>query len=256
MAKRGRKKRRNRVAVLCIALFVLLLAAGGTVFVLAKRKVIFINRWLVNEKASTIGVDISAYQADVDMEKLMEQGVAFIFMKATEGTTHRDRRFAENWENAERAGLPAGPYHFFSFNSAGATQAENFIETVGPDLHGRLLPVVDVELYGGKVSDPPAREDVVRELGVFMEAVREQYGVLPMIYTTAGVYRSYIRGAFDDCRIWIASVSMPADWSYGGEWDVWQYYNRAVLEGYSGGEKYIDMNVLNPGVSLEELTVP
>ena len=53
-----------------------------TVFVLAKKKIIFLNKWFVNEENSTIGVDISSYQADVDMQKLKEQGIEFIFIKA------------------------------------------------------------------------------------------------------------------------------------------------------------------------------
>ncbi len=256
MAGRRKKKKRAGIAVFVIAVLVLMAAASLTVFVLAKKRVIFLNEWLVDRTADTIGVDISAYQADVDMGKLKEQGVEFIFIKATEGTTHQDRRFKENWENAKNAGLPAGAYHFFSYDSPGETQAANYIAMVGPDLAGRLLPVVDVEYYGDKEKNPPAKEDVVRELAVFMEALEAQYGVKPMIYAPVDVWEKYIRGSFDECKIWISSVYTPIGLVYSGEWQVWQYFNKAVLAGYSGGEKYIDMNVLNRDTTLEELIVP
>lgn len=81
------------LAVLVIAAIVFV-----TVFVLAKQKVIFINKWFVDEKNSTVGVDVSAYQADIDMNVLKEQNVSFIYIKATEGSTGRDGRFAANWE--------------------------------------------------------------------------------------------------------------------------------------------------------------
>lgn len=255
MAGRKKKKKRGPVIFL-IALSVLITAAGFTLYILAKKRVIFLNEWLVNRETRTIGVDISAYQADVDMEKLKAQGIDFIFIKATEGTTHQDRRFAENWENAKNAGLPAGAYHFFSYRSPGETQAENFIETVGPDLSGRLLPVVDVEFYGEKAADLPAREDVVRELAVFLDALEACYGVKPMIYAPRDIWARYIDGAFDGYKIWMSSVNVPIGFAYSGRWDVWQYFNRAVLEGYSGGEKYIDMNVLNRKTTLEDLLVP
>ncbi len=255
MAGRKKKKKRGPVIFL-IALSVLIAAAGFTLYILAKKRVIFLNEWLVNRETRTIGVDISAYQADVDMEKLKAQGIDFIFIKATEGTTHQDRRFAENWENAKNAGLPAGAYHFFSYRSPGETQAENFIETVGPDLSGRLLPVVDVEFYGEKAADLPAREDVVRELAVFLDALEACYGVKPMIYAPRDIWARYIDGAFDGYKIWMSSVNVPIGFAYSGRWDVWQYFNRAVLEGYSGGEKYIDMNVLNSKTTLEDLLVP
>lgn len=257
MAGRKKKKKKRGIAALVIALAaVLAVCAILTLFVLAKKRIISVNEWLVNRETRTIGVDISAYQADVDMEKLVEQGIDFIFIKATEGTTHQDRRFAENWENAKNAGLPAGAYHFFSYRSPGETQAENFIETVGPDLSGRLLPVVDVEFYGEKAADLPAREDVVRELAVFLDALEACYGVKPMIYAPRDIWARYIDGAFDGYKIWMSSVNVPIGFAYSGRWDVWQYFNRAVLEGYSGGEKYIDMNVLNRKTTLEDLLVP
>lgn len=257
MAGRKKKKKKRGTAALVIALAaVLAVCAILTLFVLAKKRIISVNEWLVNRETRTIGVDISAYQADVDMEKLKVQGIDFIFIKATEGTTHQDRRFAENWENAKNAGLPAGAYHFFSYRSPGETQAENFIETVGPDLSGRLLPVVDVEFYGEKTADLPAREDVVRELAVFLDALEACYGVKPMIYAPRDIWARYIDGAFDGYKIWMSSVNVPIGFAYSGRWDVWQYFNRAVLEGYSGGEKYIDMNVLNRKTTLEDLLVP
>ncbi len=72
-------------------------------FILAKQKVIFINEWFVDKNNSTIGVDISSYQADVDMEKLKEQNIEFVYIKATEGSSHKDELFSVNWKNAEKA---------------------------------------------------------------------------------------------------------------------------------------------------------
>ncbi len=80
-----------------IALAIVALVVFLTVFGLAKAKVIFINEWFVNRSASTIGVDVSAYQGEVDMPKLRDQDVAFVYIKATEGSSHVDDRFAVNY---------------------------------------------------------------------------------------------------------------------------------------------------------------
>ena len=226
-----------------------------TVFGLAKKKVIFLNKWFVNENGSTIGVDISAYQADVDMAKLKEQNVAFIFIKASEGSSHQDKRFRENWKNAQEAGLPAGAYQFFSYDTPGKTQAENYISMVGGDLTGRLLPVVDVEYYGDKEKNPPAKEAVVRELTDFLNALEAQYGVKPMIYTHCDLYKKYLADSFADYKIWMSSLYTPLKWNYRGDWYIWQYLNRGELEGYTGGEKYIDLNILNKDKDLNDLFV-
>ena len=238
-----------------IAVILILLVVFAAVFGLAKAKKLFINKWFVNEKTSTIGVDLSSYQADVDMNALKAQGIAFVYIKATEGSTHRDERFPENWAHAREAGLPSGAYHFFSYDSPGATQAENFIGTVGPALTGRLLPVVDVEYYGDKEENPPRKEDVVRELSVFLDALEAQYGVKPMIYTRSDIYKTYLAGTFDSYPFWISSLYTPLSWNYHGDWYLWQYLNRGVLEGYEGGEQYIDLNVLNKEKNLEQLIV-
>lgn len=238
-----------------IAVILILLVVFFAVFGLAKAKKVFINKWFVNEKQSTIGVDLSSYQADVDMNALKAQGIAFVYIKATEGSTHRDERFPENWAHAREAGLPSGAYHFFSYDSPGATQAENFIGTVGPALTGRLLPVVDVEYYGDKEENPPRKEDVVRELSVFLDALEAQYGVKPMIYTRSDIYKTYLAGTFDSYPFWISSLYTPLSWNYHGDWYLWQYLNRGVLEGYEGGEQYIDLNVLNKEKNLEQLIV-
>ena len=129
----------KKIIIPIVAVVGVLLLAFLTVFILAKTKVIFINEWFVDKNNSTIGVDISSYQADVNMEKLKEQDIQFVYIKATEGSTHQDDKFAVNWTNAEKAGLPSGAYHFFSFDTPGNTQAENYIKTVGDDLIGRLL---------------------------------------------------------------------------------------------------------------------
>lgn len=238
-----------------LAIVIVVVLCFLAVFGLAKKKIIFINKWFVNEKASTIGVDISSYQVNVDMTKLKEQQIAFVYIKATEGSSHQDEYFAVNWKNAQEAELPCGAYHFFSYDSPGKTQAENFIRTVGDDLTGRLLPVVDVEYYGDKEENPPAKEDVIRELTAFLDALEAQYGVRPMIYTRSDLYKKYLDGSFDGYKLWMSSLYTPLRWNYQGDWYLWQYLNRGTLEGYTGGETHIDLNVLNKDKSLDGLIV-
>ena len=249
--KKGKKK------FIIILIAIVLVAAGifSSVFLLAKQKKLFINKWFVDEKSSTIGVDVSSYQAEIDMNVLKEQNIEFIYIKATEGSNTQDERFAENWNNAKKAGLLSGAYHFFSYDSEGRTQAENYINTVGPDMEGRLLPVVDVEYYGDKEQNPPEKDDVIRELRIYLEIIEEEYGIKPLIYTRSDIYDKYLKGEFDEYRKWISSLYTPISWNYKDDWYIWQYLNRGELEGYTGGERYIDLNVLNKDKALEDLIV-
>ena len=60
---------------------------------------------------------------------------------------------------------------------------------------------------------------------------------------------------FDEYKKWLCSVYMPLSWKYHGDWTVWQYCDTAELDGYSGGERCIDLNVLKRGLGTEELTI-
>lgn len=245
---------RKRLKTIFPVLLKILVLSFLTVVLLAKQKKIFINKWLVDENNSTIGVDVSSYQADINMNELKEQNI-FIYIKATEGSSLKDERFTLNWENAKKAGLPAGSYHFFSYDSEGRTQAANFIEAVGPDIKGRLIPAVDVEYYGDKEQNPPPKEDVIFELKIYLEMIEKEYGVKPLIYTRPDIYDKYLKGEFDEYKKWISSLYTPLSWKYKDDWHIWQYLNRGERKGYTGGEKYIDLNVLNKEKQLGDLIV-
>lgn len=58
------------------------------------------------------GVDVARYQGEVDWGAFSEQGIAFAFIKATEGSSHVDMRFQENWEAVAKTSILAAPYHF------------------------------------------------------------------------------------------------------------------------------------------------
>lgn len=233
---------RNRYAgkkiLFCIvAVFIVLIVLTGLVFL---KKLPLNQLWI--GAYDVRGVDISHYQGTVDMREIEQQDMKFIFIKATEGSSNVDEKFYENWGNASKTKLYTGAYHFFSFDSPGKKQAENYIATVG-NLAGKLIPVVDVEYYGNKEKNPPDKKDVSENLTTFLSELEEEYGVKPMIYTTYKVYYRYIKDRFTEYPLWIRNVYYKPNGDLGRQWDFWQYSDTARLEGYNGREKYIDCNV-------------
>lgn len=188
------------------------------------------------------GIDVSHYQGEIDWDTLARADISFAFIKATEGSSYVDDRFAYNYTEAIKTDLAIGAYHFFSFDSAGKTQAESFIKTVPPH-DGMLPPVIDLEFYGGKHVNPPARDDVQRELDDMLDALEAHYGLKPIIYVTEETYEAYIAGEYEGYDIWIRNVKTKPHLSDGRAWTMWQYTNRERLTGYSGEEEFIDMNV-------------
>lgn len=188
------------------------------------------------------GVDVSAYQGAIDWATLASQDIDFAFIKATEGSSFTDKRFAYNFTQASRTDLRVGAYHFFSFESGGDTQAAHFIKTV-PKIENMLPPVVDLEFYGNFSAAATKKESVVSELSKMLDALYDHYGMHPIIYTAEEEYALFIEGGFENNPIWIRGVYAKPEISDGRQWTFWQYTNRERLDGYNGSERFIDMNV-------------
>ncbi len=194
------------------------------------------------------GVDVSSYQGDIDWEVLASQDIQFAFIKATEGSSYVDPYFEKNYNSAMKTDLRIGAYHFFSFESSGKTQAENFCGTVSY-IDGMLPPVLDVEYYGSYNSlSGEELENVRSELRICVDEIKKHFGITPVIYATQKSKNEIIGDEFSDCDLWIRSVYLRP--SPNLNWSFWQYSDRERLDGYNGEEKYIDMNVFNG--SLEE----
>ncbi|MBQ3326145.1 glycosyl hydrolase family 25 [Candidatus Saccharibacteria bacterium] len=248
----------KRIGLVVTFIFFMALAVIATsFFFLVKNKQILVNPWFVSRDKDTIGVDISHYQGTVDLEKLASQNIKFVYFKATEGSSYKDEHFRENWDKAQDSKIKEkmlfGAYHFFSLESSGEDQANNYISTVG-DLTGNLVPVVDFELYGDYLNNPPKKEYVVSKLRSLLDALEAQYLTKPMIYSEIDVYNHYLAEDFSDYPLWLRSVYYPIDWKFRDDWTMWQYTDRGELEGYTE-EKYIDLNKLNPAKSLNNYVV-
>lgn len=106
-----------------------------------------------------------------------------------------------------------------------------------------LPPVIDLEFYGDKEENPPARENVRQELIIMLQKLEEHYDRKPVIYATQKSYFQYLTGVFPEYDIWIRNVYTPPLLPDGRNWDFWQYTDRGKLAGYQGEEAYIDLNV-------------
>ena len=95
----------------------------------------------------------------------------------------------------------------------------------------------------------------MRELHIFLDALEKEYGVKPMIYTLKNIYGRYLDGEINGYPLWVRNVFYPAKLDGYGKYVMWQYLDTAQLEGYTGGEKYIDMDVLADDVKVEDLIV-
>ena len=229
--KMGNRKIRIRM-IIVFAAFTLAVAAIAALFYFGVLQINNPDR----EKYPVRGVDVSRYQGQIDWSVLSSEDISFAFIKATEGSSHVDPCFSYNWEEASKTDLRVGAYHFFSFETSGDDQADNFIKTVEAK-EGMLPPVIDVEFYGKFSKVNTDVESAGAKLRVLIDRLTDEY-------VSDDSLKTLIAGkGFDDCDIWYRSVYGAAD--EAGGWTFWQYSNRYRLDGYEGEEKYIDMNVFN-----------
>lgn len=179
------------------------------------------------------GIDVSHHQGPIDWRKVRAQGIAFAYIKATEGGDWTDRLYASNLQGARASGVLAGSYHFFTFCKPGDVQARNFLRHA--DLSGGdLLPVVDVETVGNCADGAASEFDPGRlhqEVKAFLDIVEERIGRRPIIYTTHWFHWKHMGPEFDGERFWIRNLFWKPSRSI--DWVFWQY-SVDDLEGVNG----------------------
>ena len=193
------------------------------------------------------GIDVSHWQGAPDWVAVKADGVAFAFVKATEGQSMVDEQYAANRSNAAAAGVPMGAYHFARPGPGtddAVNEADYFVDTAA--LTGRdLLPVLDLEDDGGLSA-----KQLRRWTKAWLARVRERLGVKPIIYTFPFFWQDEMGNsrwfADNGYRLWIAhwgkdQPRVPANGWGGRGWTIWQYDNCGSVEGIDG---CVDRDVL------------
>ena len=234
------KKKKRVITIVFIIVLILL------VFFLMIFNGYIIPTKLEAEKYEVRGVDVSEYQGEVDWNRIKDQGISFVFIKATEGSKSKDDYFDKNFGKLKNMDMLLGIYHFFSFETEGEEQAQNYINTVGyiENDDSIFIPIIDVEYYSYYEKAKPYKEWIIEELQTMLDDLENTYRIKPMIYTTMGFYDDYINGNFSDYDIWIRDIVTKPNLE-NRDWRFWQYTGKGRLDGYSGQEKFIDLNVFN-----------
>lgn len=201
---------------------------------------------------SIYGIDVSHHQGHINWKRVkkgtpQEPPITFAYMKATEGSSHSDTRFEENWSAAKTHGFIRGAYHYFSTKSPGEVQAKMFISKVKLE-PGDLPPMVDVE------DEPADKEKFRQELKKFIDIVEAHYKVKPIIYTYSKFKKRHIEHEdFNGYHIWIARYNAKDPGIENDGWIIWQCNSKGRIPGIGND---VDINVFNGGNrELKELLI-
>lgn len=183
------------------------------------------------------GADVSKWQGDINWT-LFRTAIEFCIIRSSYGTGYTDAKFARNRDEARRAGLLRGFYHYAypQYNTPQA-EADWFLKVLGQVDDGDIL-VLDIE-------EPYSQ--LVSWSKVFLDRIAERLdGYKPLIYLN----QAQIKGndwkpiIQNNNGLWLAQY----DYNFDGTpvstpWPVVamrQYSNRETFPGISGG---VDANV-------------
>ena len=167
--------------------------------------------------------------------------VSFVYIKATEGTTIRNRYFAPDYQQARKQGIHVGAYHFFSMHSSAAAQADNFLKH-SIIRKGDFPPVLDVEPSEKQIEQMGGDEPLMQRIRTFMQIVERRTGMRPILYVSQMFINKHMKNAPDikqRYNVWIARYGQYRP-------DVrlvyWQLCPDGKVDGITGD---VDINVFN-----------
>ncbi len=123
------------------------------------------------------GVDLSHHNNVTDWNSIT---ASFIYVKATEGTTHVDSKYKDFVTNANKRNIPIGVYHFMTTSSSAKSQFYHFYKNT-KELNLQLIPVLDIEKMtkGYSIS----KKKLQSEVRIFVNLCKKYYGKTPIIST-------------------------------------------------------------------------
>lgn len=193
------------------------------------------------------GIDVSAYQGEIDWQQVADSGVEFAMIRCGyrgygKGTVKEDEQFRANVTGALDAGLEIGVYFFSqAINTWEAREEAAFVlEAIGD--YPITYPVVfDWEPIDGVSSartNGLSAEAITDCAGIFCDLV-EQAGYDPAIYFNQDLgYLSYQLDVLEERDFWLAEYNPRPSFYY--HFDLWQYTHKGSVPGIEGS---VDLNL-------------
>ena len=177
------------------------------------------------------GVDVGEAQGAIDWWAVQKSGARFAYIRATQGATAADHRFAENWRGAQEAGFRRGPLHVFSLCQPAADQAANFVSLV-PRSDDQLPAAVDVE-FGADCPARPERDVAIAELARFLIAIERHLGEHAVLRIGKRIEAEYRLSHAFPRVLWSRQAFFAPDY-LARPWTIWQASSFRRIDGVHG----------------------
>lgn len=212
----------------------------------------------------TLGIDVSAWQGEINFNKVKKSGYEFVILKAggNDDGFYTDRYFESNYKAAKKAGLKIGAYYFVNrdFSAKNAQKVAYVFYEIVKNKAFDLPLFIDVE-----TTATNAKITVTEGINIFCSYLHQKG------YKT-GVYASAISGFVDRINEsylhpfiykWVASYSYkPINVGKNGTYCIWQKSSTGRVNGINGNvdinECYVDFKsatttTVNKALAIDDI---
>ena len=206
----------------------------------------------------TLGIDVSAWQGNIDFRKVKNAGYDFVILKAggNDNGYYADRWFEANYSKAKKAGLKIGAYYFVdrTFCASNAKDTAEAFYNIVKNKTFDLPLFIDVE-----TTPTSNKSTVTKGINIFCDYLSKKG-------YRSGVYASAISGYVDRINInelskniykWVASYSYKPT-GVGSDYCIWQKTSKGKVNGINGNvdinECYTDFKAIaEPATTIDNI---
>ena len=194
---------------------------------------------------SSLGIDVSKWQKEIDWDKVKSAGVDFAIIRcgyrgSVTGSLVEDPYFLQNIRGATSAGIKVGVYFFTqAINEVEAVEEASTVVSLIRDFDLDYPVYIDTEGAGGNGrADKLDLETRTAVCEAFCSTI-ENAGYEAGIYASRNwFYQKLDTVSLEKYVIWLAEYrSVPM---YQGYYQMWQYTSKGSIDGIKGN---VDMNI-------------
>lgn len=206
------------------------------------------NYLLLQNLPSSPGIDVSAWQGEIDWQKVKDSGIEFAFVRIgfrgyESGKLSEDEYGQANLDGALAAGLKVGAYFFSqALNIKEVDQEIHFMLELIGDRKLDLPLVLDWEIPAANARTAKMDRRTLTDLQLHFIAEMEKRGIEPLVYFNWHQSENlYYLNELEDAPFWLALYQdrMTYPWKV----EYWQYTDKGRVPGIHGP---VDINVYMP----------
>ena len=189
---------------------------------------------------TSIGIDVSKWQGDIDFEKVKNAGCEFVIIKAAgsyiDGEMYTDPKFTKNIENALKNNLKVGVYFNSDANSVEMAKQEiEYILDLIKDYDIELGIAYDWENFTNFNTFNISLHTLNEMADVFLKEATEK-GYKPILYSS----KYYLENIWkQDYPTWVAQYADNN--TYEGDYIMWQQCSDGRIDGINA---YVDIDIM------------